>query len=994
MAQTSGPSITARISLEGGEIVVKQLKDIGDAGAQAAKQVQQSFGGQIGQRLAEGFSAAREHVENFHRGLEPLTHRFHELHESAERFSRSVEDMGNRVFPHFREVLTLGLAAGAAGFVAVLKEAAFATHELENFANTVGLSKDAVLGLDLVAAKAGISLDRMRTVMANFARTASQSRIAINNLQAEAASGGATEKQIEELNRINNMRSQGIDVLRGGIRPLRDTSDGYRLLDINTAKYADTEQGQLELLRTVITRLNDSHYSMQRAAASQGIWQRGWKEMAPIVHAGTKEIDEAIKQLKQMGIAVSESEEQQSHHFLSSYEQMKLVGERFRTIIGNIVGEGVLPIFDGIRSALVDNLPFWKQWAERVRDTIRPIAEDIGNMIRFGEGARPKTEFGKNLLIAFHDIRAAAILTYTVLRTVFVGLSDALEPVAVALNTIFGTEFSGRSVLIGAVLLRMTGIITVMTAAFGLLRNAALFAGQALLFAFTRLPAFLGLPGLILAGFIALMVYVNQHAADWGEFGKFARSAIGIIGDALKWVQGLFFGFISWLTGDGVNSWETFGTAATKWLSRIGEMFKLLLDVAGAVGNKLLEMEDAFLKSHGVPEGLKRYFPSYGDQQAGTQKPEGQPGTAGATAVAEGGEPAVLRSGGEGREPTVEAGVSVLRGSPLSERYVKEGAVGLGPTGPSVSGGGIALYKDPLGGFGPENLITGERKSVQARLLDVTTENSKKTEENTEALKANTRAMGGKAGGGKPAGAPGSVPGVENVSPAAEAENTTQAYPYPNTPLPGGGTYAALPPIEPELNGLMDSIYTDFSNVLEPMSSALEDNTARTRNLTEALQQNTTATTTNTQEVSQSAPSTPPPSSTGDEDYGSPYAAGGIVPGLGSGDTVRAWLTPGEFVVNPRASRAFAPILQAINNFGDSAPGFFANMFGGDGHQHFAAGGLVMAEQGSGGRITIDLNMGGQSFPLMGDRAVANRMARFAKREQLRSGGTKPSWVS
>jgi hypothetical protein len=59
------------------------------------------------------------------------------------------------------------------------------------------------------------------------------------------------------------------------------------------------------------------------------------------------------------------------------------------------------------------------------------------------------------------------------------------------------------------------------------------------------------------------------------------------------------------------------------------------------------------------------------------------------------------------------------------------------------------------------------------------------------------------------------------------------------------------------------------------------------------------------------------------------YAAGGgTVPGLGSGDTVPAMLTPGEFVVRKSAAQALGPqALDQLNRF--------------DAFQHFALGGLV-----------------------------------------------------
>jgi hypothetical protein len=47
------------------------------------------------------------------------------------------------------------------------------------------------------------------------------------------------------------------------------------------------------------------------------------------------------------------------------------------------------------------------------------------------------------------------------------------------------------------------------------------------------------------------------------------------------------------------------------------------------------------------------------------------------------------------------------------------------------------------------------------------------------------------------------------------------------------------------------------------------------------------------------------------------FSSGGMVPGLGTGDTVPAMLTPGEFVINRRSAQAMGlPALQALNSGG------------------------------------------------------------------------------
>ena len=111
------------------------------------------------------------------------------------------------------------------------------------------------------------------------------------------------------------------------------------------------------------------------------------------------------------------------------------------------------------------------------------------------------------------------------------------------------------------------------------------------------------------------------------------------------------------------------------------------------------------------------------------------------------------------------------------------------------------------------------------------------------------------------------------------------------------------------------------------------------------------------------------------------YASGGRVPGRGTGDTVPAWLTPGEFVMR----RSVVDALGAD---------FFAGLNRGMGsllpHSHYATGGLVA--DAAGGGQPVHLHLGGNSFPLNGAPAVVSALVVEAHRQHIRSAGTKPSW--
>jgi hypothetical protein len=123
------------------------------------------------------------------------------------------------------------------------------------------------------------------------------------------------------------------------------------------------------------------------------------------------------------------------------------------------------------------------------------------------------------------------------------------------------------------------------------------------------------------------------------------------------------------------------------------------------------------------------------------------------------------------------------------------------------------------------------------------------------------------------------------------------------------------------------------------------------------------------------------------------HAAGGMIHGSGSGDTVPAMLTPGEFV-NRRASVDYygAGIFSALNNRAIprglfSRFGFAVGGLVGD-RLHFADGGMVA----SGGGTPVHLHLDGQSFVTHASDHVASALVTASQRYQMRSAGVKPSW--
>lgn len=138
-------------------------------------------------------------------------------------------------------------------------------------------------------------------------------------------------------------------------------------------------------------------------------------------------------------------------------------------------------------------------------------------------------------------------------------------------------------------------------------------------------------------------------------------------------------------------------------------------------------------------------------------------------------------------------------------------------------------------------------------------------------------------------------------------------------------------------------------------------------------------------------------------------SGGGGVPGSGSGDTVPAWLTPGEYVMRTSAVNTYGVgIMRALNSL--SLPvGAVRSMFrGGNAYalggmvlpspQRFAFGGLagerVPTYVDPHSRQGINLFIGDEVFGMDTDRGTAERLTRFSSRDRRLGGGSLPGWYA
>lgn len=139
-------------------------------------------------------------------------------------------------------------------------------------------------------------------------------------------------------------------------------------------------------------------------------------------------------------------------------------------------------------------------------------------------------------------------------------------------------------------------------------------------------------------------------------------------------------------------------------------------------------------------------------------------------------------------------------------------------------------------------------------------------------------------------------------------------------------------------------------------------------------------------------------------------AAGGYIagPGTGTSDSILARLSNGEFVIKAQAVKHYGvSLMDAINNMSAGirnaryAGGGLAGSLAGVGVPRFASGGMVdnpfaghFATSTSLGNAfhQVTIQIGGWEASLLGTPEQVDKFKRFANEQQMKSGGTKPSW--
>ncbi|HVB15690.1 MAG TPA: hypothetical protein VNF04_04095 [Stellaceae bacterium] len=322
----------------------------------------------------------------------------------------------------------------------------------------------------------------------------------------------------------------------------------------------------------------------EKAAIGQAAFGRGWVEMAPLLQQGGQALIAAMAVAKQYTIPLLEPEKKMAAAFVEGFARMKSIIEANVRVIGDTLGQMFVPAMNRIADFFKNNHDAITAWATAA----------VRNVVDFGHA------IGEFLLPPLQ-------LVSEVVQTV----GSFLSGIASGLNSIFGGNLSGGSILGFVVGLRLLAVTLRVAATAAAALRVALLA-----FDFGGVMAVIGalgagfgaLAGWIRGATVAMFAFDAAGALPLGALAlivaALASLGIGIYLAITHWDQlkANLQAFAGWLLGGFLKAWDYIASYisgvfkdAVKWVedfinkveAAIKKVGSLLSASSGAPGGDL-----------------------------------------------------------------------------------------------------------------------------------------------------------------------------------------------------------------------------------------------------------------------------------------------------------------------------------------------------------------------------------------------------------------------
>ena len=466
-------TISQRISFDGAEEMEAALESIGQAWERLSKNMAKGakdFQGP-GKKLSDRVVRLKKDFERLRTAAQRVGDSFRTLGKRAEEVGSVIATVTRRM-----ALLATAATGAAAALAAVARSGAKAADAAAKSAEGLGLTVEQYTALKFAAAQSGVSVGQFESALGALNTRVAAAAAASSNLNSElglhpeqwaeaqrAAVTGADAfgKAAKSGNKAAEaLRLLGIKTLDAGLafRPAKRSLQEFQLGLKNTGPAV---RPTFDLLLEIADGFAALPDGINKAGIAAALFGEGLgRFMLPFLNRGSAGIRELLGDAKRLGATFTEEQAKIGTALISAQGRLGVALKGLKDQLGLLFAPALTKAADRQTKALIRHRNAILGITSGVVPKAVALVEDLVAALsgRDEDVREPFILKARDAIIAFaRDVRAAFV---GIIVPAFKGLLAIFDEIAVGVNAAFGTDFSGRTLLIAAAVAQLLGVFS------------------------------------------------------------------------------------------------------------------------------------------------------------------------------------------------------------------------------------------------------------------------------------------------------------------------------------------------------------------------------------------------------------------------------------------------------------------------------------------------------------------------------------------------------
>lgn len=530
-----GRTITQRIALDGGSQVKNDLEAIGAAAVKAFEKF-------------AGVGAVNGALGKVGTSVSDLTNRMRKLQDAGGSFGGAFGNFATTVTGvsvSLGALSSVSIGGVITALSAMINKVGQAQRELQNTADSLGVTAEQLNALQDAAAAVGIGGDQIAQALSK-------------QISAMTSANQATVQYNKKLDDLKDRFRQGKIDYNSYLKEMaRVTAEGqkqdsiFKQLGVTIGDSSGKIRDPIKVYHELSNAFNGMSDGAMKAAAAQQIWGTRNAQVIALANKGSKGINDLSLAAERLAPSLDKGAVAAFQRVTLATSNLGKAVESTKNHMLAAFAPSISTIVEAFTNVVVNSRAAWVNFAKTLAEQVKPIVEDVVAVIE-GRDKDVKNSFVLQARDAVVDFALAAKNAFVeIIIPAIQGFMSVLQLVADGINAVFGTKFTGGQLAIALVVGKLIGLfgvlgsaVTVAVSAFGLL-SAAL--GGPLVVAAAAVGVAIG--ALIVALGTNLGSVKDAATGVFAAIPELAKSALDGVVSAFKAgftiVAGLFDGLLS-----------------------------------------------------------------------------------------------------------------------------------------------------------------------------------------------------------------------------------------------------------------------------------------------------------------------------------------------------------------------------------------------------------------------------------------------------------------